>query len=195
MDHYEDIAEHFQKTIEVASMAVDSIAEPIQSSAKLISKSLISGYKIMACGFGTDAALAKLFVAQSHSSLKEERPGLPMLALPTNELEFSDSISKPSDLFSPALKSLGQEGDVLFCIDSDLNTSKLAGLIELAVSRKIKVIVLSHELHKVYRSVVTSNDVCILPKAECRMHLIELMTITIQIISSIIDKQLFGARK
>ena len=64
MDSYEDIANHFQKSIEVTSMAVDSIAGPIQSSAKLISDSLLSGYKIMTCGFASDAALAKLFVSQ-----------------------------------------------------------------------------------------------------------------------------------
>ncbi len=195
MDSYEDIASHFQKTIEVTSMAVDSIAGPIQSSARLISESLLSGYKIMACGFGSDAALAQLFVSQSHSFLKEERPGLPMLALPINEFEMITSLSDPSDLFSPALKSLGQEGDILFCIDSNLNTPRLTGLIKLAASRKIRVVILSHALHAIYRTITTSNDVCILPKTECRMHLIELTTISIQIISSIIDNKLFGVSK
>ena len=195
MDNYEDIASHFQKTIEVTSMAVDSIAEPIQSSARLISESLLSGYKIMACGFGSDAALAQLFVSQSHSFLKEERPGLPMLALPINEFEILTSLSDPSDLFNPALKSLGQEGDVLFCIDSNLNTPRLTGLIKLAASRKIRVVILSHALHTIYRTITTSHDVCILPKTECRMHLIELTTISIQIISSIIDHKIFGVSK
>ena len=195
MDNYEDIASHFQKTIEVTAMAVDSIAEPIQSSARIISESLLSGYKIMACGFGTDAALAQLFVSQSHSFLKEERPGLPMLALPINEFEMLTSLSDPSNLFNPALKSLGHEGDVLFCVDSNLNTPRLTGLIKLATSRKIRVVILSHALHAIYRTITTSNDACILPKAECRMHLIELTTISIQIISSIIDKKLFGASK
>ena len=142
MDSYEDISSHFQKTIEVTSMAVDSIAGPIQSSARLISESLLSGCKIMACGFGSDAALAQLFVSQSHSFPKEERPGLPMLALPINEFEMLTSVSDPSDLFNPALKSLGQEGDVLFCIDSNLNTPRLTGLIKLAASRKIRVVIL-----------------------------------------------------
>ncbi len=195
MDHYQDIASHFEKTIELTSMAVDHIAEPIQAAAKLVSKALISGHKIMACGFGADAALAQLFVAQSHFSLKEERPGLPMLTLPTNESEILTSFSDPSELFNPALKSLGQEGDVLFCIDSNISTARLTGLVELAVSRKIGIIVFSQALNIVYSNIITSNDVCILPKVQCRMHLIELTTISIQIMTSIIDNKIFGVGK
>tara|TARA_X000001036_G_scaffold356124_1_gene338079 strand:- start:168 stop:524 length:357 start_codon:yes stop_codon:yes gene_type:complete len=118
-----------------------------------------------------------------------------MLALPINEFEMLTSLSDPSDLFNPALKSLGQEGDVLFCIDSNLNTPRLTGLIKLAASRKIRVVIFSHALHTIYRTITTSNDVCILPKVECRMHLIELTTISIQIISSIIDNKIFGVSK
>ena len=195
MDYYEDISKHFQDTIECASMAVDVLSNPIQSSAKLISRSLVEGFKVMACGFGVDAALAQLFVSQSQSSLKEERPGLPMMVLPINEPQEKTVTITVSDHFAPALKSLGRAGDVLFCIDSCLSESRLIELVNLAISKEIKIVVLSCETHEDYPIAAHQYGICILANAKNRAHLVEIFGITIQCLSSLIDKELFGDNK
>ena len=195
MDYYENISKHFQETIECASMAVDVLARPIESSAKLIGQSLVKGSKVMACGFGVDEALAQLFVLQSQSSLREERPGLPMMILPINELQENRTAATLSDHFATALKSLGRKGDILFCVDSCLSESRLIELVNLAISKEIKVVVLSHCTREDYRIAANQDGVCILANAKNRTHLVEIFGIAIQCLASLIDKELFGDNK
>ena len=74
MDYYQAIARGFQETIELISVSVDSLAEPIHRASNNCSEALLHEQKILCCGNGAAGAVAQLFTcALVHRSNMSDR--------------------------------------------------------------------------------------------------------------------------
>src|SRR5476651_1384965 len=99
----ERIRSSFTDSIQTKINAADSIINIIAEASEEIVQALLEGHKILTCGNGGSACEASRFCSQMLNRFKQERPGLPAIALSTdistltaiaNDYHFSDIFSK-----------------------------------------------------------------------------------------------------
>ena len=104
MDNIIDrIRVNFTDSIQTKINSADSIINIIAEASEEIVQALLEGNKILSCGNGGSACDAMHFSSQMQNRFKQERPGLPAIALtsdiPTltaiaNDYHFSDIFAK-----------------------------------------------------------------------------------------------------
>src|SRR5262249_51695326 len=112
------IRESFSDSIQVKINSADTIINVIAEAAGEIVQTLLEGKKILSCGNGGSACDAMHFSSEMLNRYKQERPGLPAIAL-TADMPTITSIGNDyhfSDIFSKQIRALGQSGDLLLAI-------------------------------------------------------------------------------
>lgn len=195
MDHYRIIAENFQDTVETVTMSVDNIADDIERASRLMVEALLSERKIITCGNGVDAALARLLTCNLLDRFEADRPALPALTLGADNTSLT-AIARSGgfdEIFSRELHAMGQTGDVLLCISTSAGADNLLRAARTARERNIAVIALSDAGDEGFRSTLGDGDVLIQAGAARRARLVELYTMVIHSFCGLIDYSLFGA--
>jgi D-sedoheptulose 7-phosphate isomerase len=194
MDYYQIIAENFQNTIESIALSVDNLAEPIERGSQMMARALLEDRKIVACGNGVDAALAQLFVSNLLSRFEHERPALPALTLGSDGASIT-AIAHSSgviDIFSRQLRALGQDGDVLLCINSSGGANNLLRAVQAAHERNMTVVALSNTGDSELSALIRGEDVELRVDAPRQPRIVELHTMAIHCLCQLIDHSLFG---
>ena len=189
MDDYPQIAAHFQNTLDVIMSSVDEIAEPLSLAASVITAALLEDRKLLVCGEGPDAALARLLAGNLLGYTADERPALPAMAL-------DGGLDDPGDTANSGVarqvSALGQPADILFCIASGVPGTGLARAVQSARQRQLGVILLSGaELGEV-RPVLLGDDIRITVPSVERDVVVELSTMAINTLSELIELHVFG---
>lgn len=194
MDQYQRIAGHFQQAIELISMSVDVLAEPIERSSELISQALLQENKVIVCGNGPDGALSQLFASNLINRFEYDRPGLPALSLhwSSSNLSPDTDASNINDIFARQISALGQAGDVLLCISSERNHQNLAHAIQAAHDREMAVVALSNSGNGQLSKILRHEDVELSVTAHRQHRVVEVQTMVIQCICEMIELSLFG---
>ena len=81
MSSYEAIAADFQQILELVSVSVDELVEPLERAAEVCNQALLGEHKILCCGNGPGAAVAQLFSVGLVHRFDQERPALPAVNL------------------------------------------------------------------------------------------------------------------
>lgn len=195
MDSYQTIAGHFQGTVETIVNSVDDLAEPIANASQLLAGALLGDRKIIACGNGADSALAQLFASHLLGRYETERPALPALAL-GGDCTGASAITHSSgsnDIFSRPLRALGQDGDVLLCINSSTGASNLLRAMQAAHERNMAVVLMSNPLDGELGNLIEPEDVELRVTTDHPGRIVELHTMIIHCFCELIDQSLFGA--
>ena len=187
MDHYEQIATHFQGSMECMAMAVDGVAEDLGQAADLLTATLLSVGKILVGGSGPDASTAGLLVAQLMAPLVRERPALPALRLgsPFHENGASDTGA------ANQVRALGQQGDSLVVVISDEGTAMQA-VLSAARERNMAVIAVSNVQTSALADTSYAMEAWVQPEAANRQHLVELHTGLVNCLVTLGENNLFG---
>jgi len=116
----------------------------IEKAAKLIADSFKEGGKVLSCGNGGSHCDAMHFAEELTGRYRENRPGLPGIAIsdPSHLSCVSNDFGYDS-VFSRYLEAVGQKGDVLFCLSTSGNSKNIVKAIESAQQKGIKVIALT----------------------------------------------------
>ena len=194
MDYYRIIADNFQRTIDTIVMSVDPLAEVIERGGQLMAEALLADRKIIVCGNGVDAALAQLFTCNLLNRFDEDRPALPALTLGADSASvtaIAQSIGI-SEIFSRQLRALGQEGDVLLCINSSIGTGNLLRAVQTAQERNMGVVMMSNVGDSEIGTVLRPEDVELRVDATQPARIVELHTMVIHHFCELIDHSLFG---
>lgn len=194
MDYYEIISRNFQTTIETIALSVDSLATPIELASQLMVEALLEDRKIIACGDGVDGALAQLFAVNLMSRFEYDRPALPAIALGNDGYNVT-AIAQSSnikDIYSRQLRALGQDGDILLCINSRGTASQLLRAVQAAHERNMRVIALSNSADHELRELLHPTDVEIRIDAPRQPRIVELSTMSIHCLCELIERSLFG---
>jgi len=194
MDYYQTIADNFQDTIEAIAMSVDSLAEPLRIASEAMTACLLADRKILVCGNGADAALAQLFSARLLDRFERERPALPALAINADgpcltAIAVDNGID---DIYSRQLRALGQDGDVLVCINSAGHSESLERAVQAAHERNMVVVALSNPLDGDLALLLRAGDVHLSADIERNARIVELQLMMIHCLCELIDQQLFG---
>ena len=181
------IFNRFQQMIETTMVIGDLFAEPIASAAESMSKSLLSGGSIYACGEQSGTIISALLCDYLSNGFEIERPGFPALHL--NPLCLGNI---RGDRYAMLLKTHGRNTDTLFlasCGHSD--PAVLAGL-SMAIEKDMSVILFTID-----------NDDPLIAKLRYHDTHVDLNNLTgqlttlaqveiIQCICFLIDEKIFG---
>ena len=197
MDYYETIASNFQHTIETVALSADALAAPIERSAGLMASALLSDRKIISCGNGPDAALAQLFTSYLLGVYRQERPALPAFTLGADSASLTGitQANGSNDVYSRQLRALAQPGDVVLVISSSEPADNLSRAMQAAHERNAQLVLLSNQASDDLASLVRAEDVEIRVDTDNNTRAVEIYTMAIHSICTLIELGLFGAHQ
>jgi D-sedoheptulose 7-phosphate isomerase len=190
----ERIQRQFKESIAVKQSSLDTLLEPIQKSALLMSERLKAGNKIMSCGNGGSAADAQHFSAELLNRFERERAPLAGLALTTDSSTLTSVGNDYSfnQVFSKQVRGLGIGGDVLLAISTSGNSQNVIEAIKSAHEKNIVVVALTGNGGGKISAILTESDInlCVPSKITARIQEVHLLCL--HCLCDGIDAQLFG---
>lgn len=188
------IKQQFTESIQVKINSADSILNIIAEAAEEIVQALLEGHKILSCGNGGSACDALRFSSEMLNRFRQERPGLPAIAL-TSDVSTLTAIANDyhfNDIFAKQVRALGQPGDLLLAISTSGNSVNILNAIKSAHDKKIKVIALTgHDGGKIV-DLLQDRDIEVRVPDFDTARIQETHLLIIHCICDIIDFRLFG---
>lgn len=190
----ERIKSHFSDSIQTKINSADSIINVIAEASEEIVQALLEGHKVLTCGNGGSACEALHFSSEMLNRFKQERPGLPALAL-SSDISTLTAIANDyhfSDVFAKQVRALGQAGDLLLAISTSGNSINIINAIKAAHDKNIGVIALTgHDGGKVSDH-LQERDIEVRVPAFDTARIQETHMLIIHCLCDIIDFRLFG---
>lgn len=135
----------FTDSIQTKINAADSIINIIAEASEEIVQALLEGHKILTCGNGGSACDAMHFSSEMLNRYKQERPGLPAIAL-TTDVATLTAIANDyhySDIFAKQIRAIGQPGDILLVFSTSGNSTNILNAIKAAHDKSMNVIAMT----------------------------------------------------
>lgn len=177
---------------EVAGMLSASVAEAAQVAVAC----LTGGGKLLACGLGHDADLARWLCSALLLRFERERPSLPAMALGAGlavPLSPGAGSYPPSDLLACQLRALGQPGDVLVVFAGlSHDDPTLHQVVSDAHARELRVVLLTGGDPGPWPDLLAETDVWIPVANERGAHVRELHLLAVHALCEAIDLLLLG---
>jgi phosphoheptose isomerase len=194
MDHYQIISGRFQAAIETIAQSVDILAEPLAESSALLTQALLADRKIIACGNGSDAALAQLFASKLLDRFEQERPALPAMALAADTASLTAIALQEGieEIYSRQVRALGQGGDILLCIASGMPATNLQRAIIAAHERNMAVIILSTTTDEHMPQLLIDGDFALVIDCQRQTLATELHLMLLHALCELVDNNIFG---
>ncbi len=193
-DIIEQIRHHFSESIQTKIHAADTLLDVIAVAARHIVACLLAGNKILSCGNGGSACDALHFSSEMVNRFRQERPGLPAIAL-TADVATLTSIANDysyEDIFARQVRALGHSGDILLAISTSGNSPNVIHAIRAAHDRKLNVIALTGNEGGKIADLMSEQDVEIRVPATDTARIQETHLLVIHSLCDVIEQQLFG---
>jgi phosphoheptose isomerase len=188
------IRHSFTESIQTKISTADSIINIIAEASEEMVQALLEGHKILACGNGGSACDAMHFSSEMLNRFKQERPGLPAIAL-TADMATLTSIANDyhySDIFAKQIRAIGQPGDLLLAITTSGNSTNIVNAIKAAHDKEMGVIAMTgYDGGKIVDH-LHERDIEIRVPANDTARIQETHILIIHCICDIIDYRLFG---
>ncbi|MDA0360639.1 MAG: phosphoheptose isomerase [Proteobacteria bacterium] len=188
------ITSHFISSIQVKEKSQAVLVDPIREAIGLMTKSLESKHKIMACGNGGSAADAQHFSAELLNRFERERSPLAAIALTTDSSTLT-SIGNDydfNDIFSKQVLGLGKPGDVLLAISTSGNSQNVIEAINAAHELNINVVALTGRGGGRITQVLKANDVHVCVPSEQTARIQEVHLLCLHCLCDGIDSIILG---
>jgi phosphoheptose isomerase len=188
------IRSNFTDSIQTKINAADSIINIIAEASEEIVQALLEGHKILTCGNGGSACDALHFSSEMLNRFKQERPGLPAIAL-TSDIATITAIGNDyhfSDIFAKQIRTLGQPGDLLLAISTSGNSTNIINAIKAAHDKNMGVIALTGYDGGKIPDYLQERDIEVRVPAYETARIQETHLLIIHCICDIVDFRLFG---
>ena len=185
---------NFTDSIQTKIASADSIINIIAEASEEIVQALLEGHKILSCGNGGSACDAMHFSSEMLNRFKQERPGLPAIAL-TTDMPTLTSIANDyhySEIFAKQIRAIGQPGDILLAITTSGNSPNVVNAIKAAHDKHMGVIALTGYDGGKIADTLQEKDIEIRVPAYDTARIQETHLLIIHCICDIIDFRLFG---
>ncbi|HBR99271.1 MAG TPA: phosphoheptose isomerase [Gammaproteobacteria bacterium] len=194
--HTTHLAEnHFQSSAAVFASASKLLPPAIAAATQLCCDALLNGKKILTCGNGGSSGDAMHLSSELVNRYKMERPGLPAIALTTDNFILT-SIANDYDyerVFARQVQALGQEGDILFAISTSGQSANIVRAVQTAIERDMTVIALSGRDGGQFPDQLRAGvDVEVRAPSDVTARIQEVHLVCIHAICDAIDETLFG---
>ncbi len=190
----ERIKVNFSESIQTKINSADSIINIIAEASEEMVQALLEGHKILSCGNGGSACEALHFSSQMLNRFKQERPGLPAIALNT-DMPTITSIANDyhfSDIFAKQIRALGHAGDILLVISTSGNSTNIVNAIKAAHDKNMVVIALTGYDGGKIADYLREEDIEVRVPANDTARIQETHLLIIHCLCDIIDFRLFG---
>jgi len=144
LDKLKFISESLSESAETKLKMKDECSRQIIDAVDTVINAYKNKKKLLLCGNGGSAAdcqhiAAELMIRLSHDV---ERPALPAIALTTDtsNLTAGGNDIGYENVFARNVEGLGNEGDVLLAISTSGNSGNIVKAVNMAKSKKMKVI-------------------------------------------------------
>lgn len=185
---------NFTESIQIKINSADSIINIIAEASEEIVQALLEGHKILVCGNGGSACDALHFSSQMLNRFKQERPGLPVIAL-NSDVSTMTAIANDyhfSDIYAKQIRALGQPGDLLLAISTSGNSANIVNAIKAAHDKNMGVIAMTgYDGGKIVDH-LQERDIEIRVPAYDTARIQETHLLVIHCICDIVDFRLFG---
>ncbi|SRR5579883_70016 len=185
---------NFTESIQIKINSADSLLNIIAEAGEEIVQALLEGHKILSCGNGGSACEALHFSSEMLNRFKQERPGLPAIAL-TADMATVTAIGNDyhfSDIYAKQVRALGQPNDLLLAISTSGNSINIINAIKAAHDKNMRVIALTgHDGGKIVDH-LHEKDIEIRVPAYDTARIQETHLLVVHCICDIIDFRLFG---
>ena len=188
------ITSHFISSIQVKEKSQAALVDPIREAIGLMTKSLESKHKIMACGNGGSAADAQHFSAELLNRFERERRPLAAIALTTDSSTLT-SIGNDydfNDIFSKQVLGLGKPGDVLLAISTSGDSQNVIEAINAAHELNINVVALTGKGGGRITQILKANDVHVCVPSEQTARIQEVHLLCLHCLCDGIDSIILG---
>jgi D-sedoheptulose 7-phosphate isomerase len=188
------IRDQFADSIAAKQNAIDAMAEPIADAVRLMTASLRTGGKIMACGNGGSAADSQHFAAELLNRFEIERAPLAAIALTTDTSTLT-SIANDYHydlVFAKQVQGLGRPGDVLLAISTSGNSANVLAAIAAAHERDIRIVALTGKGGGKMAKALARNDIHLCVPADRTARIQEIHLLTLHCLCDGIDAFLLG---
>lgn len=185
---------NFTDSIQTKINAADSIIHIIAEASEEIVQVLLEGHKILTCGNGGSACEALRFSSEMLNRFKQERPGLPAIAL-NADISTLTAIANDyhfSDIFAKQIRAIGQAGDLLLAISTSGNSANIINAIKAAHDKNMGVIALTGYDGGKIADYLQEKDIEIRVPAYDTARVQETHLLIIHCLCDIIDYRLFG---
>ena len=190
----ERIKSNFTESIQTKINSADTIIHVIAEASEEIVQALLEGNKILSCGNGGSACEALRFSSEMLNRFRQERPGLPAIAL-SADMPTLTAIANDyhfSDVFAKQIRALGQTGDLLLAISTSGNSVNILNAIKAAHDKNMGVIALTgHDGGKITDYLQEKDIEIRVPSFEIA-RIQETHLLIVHCICDIIDFRLFG---
>lgn len=188
------IRNSFTESIQTKINAADAIINIVAEASEEIVQALLEGHKILTCGNGGSACDAMHFSSEMLNRFKEERPGLPAIAL-TCDMPTITSIANDyhyTDIFAKQIRALGQPGDILLAFSTSGNSANIINAIKAAHDKNMGVIALTGYDGGKIVDYLMEKDIELRVPAFDTARIQETHLLIIHCICDIVDFRLFG---
>ena len=188
------INSHFLSSIKVKHDALPVLTAPLTTAIELMTKTLQSKNKIMACGNGGSAADAQHFSAELLNRFERERKPLGALALTTDSSTLTSIGNDYSfeEIFSKQILGLGQPGDTLLAISTSGNSENVIAAINAAHKLHVNVVALTGKSGGKMAQRLSSDDVHICVPSEQTARIQEVHLLCLHCLCDGIDSIILG---
>ena len=188
------INSHFLNSIKVKHDALPVLTAPLAAAIELMTKTLQSKNKIMACGNGGSAADAQHFSAELLNRFERERKPLGALALTTDSSTLTSIGNDYSfdEIFSKQILGLGQPGDTLLAISTSGNSENVIAAINAAHKLHVNVVALTGKSGGKMAHLLSSDDVHICVPSEQTARIQEVHLLCLHCLCDGIDSIILG---
>src|SRR5713101_3229907 len=131
----------------LAKRVADTLDTEVSRAGELVTRCMLGGQKVLACGNGGSAADAQHFVAELIGRMAVERRSLPAIALSTdpsvvtalgNDYGFEN-------VFARQVEGLGRRGDVLIAISTSGRSPNVLRAVDAAHRGELQTVALLGE--------------------------------------------------
>ncbi|MBV1931096.1 MAG: SIS domain-containing protein [Porticoccaceae bacterium] len=182
------ISDLFHQSIEAKIEHAESLVEPLQNAASVITNCLLQEGKLLICAEGISESLATTLAHCMLNGQQLERPGLPTVVL-SRTLHDQDSHNDP---FSAQIRTLSSQEDVLMVISSGSMRPSLLAAVVSAQQNNLGVIALTTPGCEQIRGQLRSSDVELFANNVNQYRIQEIQLLILFCLCQLIENNLFG---
>ena len=195
MELEERIVNQLHSALGISAQTIEHYSPVIADASEQLLACLMSEHKIICAGNGASQSIANYFTTTLMQRFREDRPGLPALALGADSGITTGTAEESGyvQTYARQIQALGQPGDVLVLISSSGNDRNLIQAIQAAHDREMQVIAITGRDGGNITALLepTEIEICVAAEDDPAIHLAQMLTL--QCLLDLIEFQLFGA--